>query len=71
MTTQILSQTEQNASLLLKWLKEHQTPVSLQVLEVSLNSQTGLSQRTLKETAWKLVEEGKVKFTSSWELEIC
>ena len=71
MTTQTLSQTEQTASLLLKWLKEHQNPVSLQILEVGLNSQTGLSHRAVKEITWKLVEEGKVKFTSDWKLEIC
>lgn len=72
MTTQTLLQTEQKiASLLLKWLKQHQTPVSLQVLKLEFGSQTGLSHRTIKETIWKLVEEGKIKFTSSWELDIC
>jgi hypothetical protein len=70
MSIQTLSQTEQTASWLLKRLQEHQTPMSLQELESRFAAQ-GFSHRTLKETAWKLVEEGKIQFTSSWDLEIC
>jgi hypothetical protein len=65
------SQTEQIASWLLKRLQDQQTPISFQELEVPFAVQKGLSNRALKETAWKLVEEGKIKFTSSWDLEIC
>ncbi|VEP15478.1 conserved hypothetical protein [Hyella patelloides LEGE 07179] len=64
-------QAEQTTSWLLKRLHEHQTPMSLQELEARFADQQGLSHRTLKETAWKLVEEGKIQFTSSWDLEIC
>lgn len=71
MSINTLPQTEQTASWLLKRLQEHQTPMSLQELEARFGSQKGLSHRTLKETAWKLVEEGKIKFTSSWDLELC
>lgn len=71
MSVDILPQTEQTASWLLKRLQEHQTPMSLQELETRFASQQGFSHRTLKETAWKLVEEGKIQFTSSWDLEIC
>lgn len=71
MSVDTLPQTEQTASWLLKRLREHQTPMSLQELETRLASQQGFSHRTLKETAWKLVEEGKIQFTSSWDLEIC
>lgn len=71
MSVDILPQTEQTASWLLKRLQEHQTPMSLQELETRFASKQGFSHRTLKETAWKLVEEGKIRFTSSWDLEIC
>jgi pantoate kinase len=71
MSIQTLSQTEQTASWLLKRLQEHQTPLSFQELEARFADQKGLSNRALKETAWKLVEEGKIQFTASWDLEIC
>lgn len=71
MSIQTLSKREESASLLLKWLNENQAPVSLQELETRFGSQKKLSHRALKEIAWKLVEEGKIKFTSSWELEVC
>ena len=70
MVINTLPQVKQTESWLLKQLKEHQTPVSLQELEASYISQEGFSHRTLKETAWKLVEEGKIQFTSNWHLEI-
>lgn len=39
--------------------------------EVSLtNLSHQLSHRTLKEAAWQLVEEGKARFNSTWDLEI-
>lgn len=71
MSVDTLPQTEPISSWLLKRLREHQTPMSLQELETRLVSKEGFSHRTLKETAWKLVEEGKIRFTSSWDLEIC
>jgi pantoate kinase len=71
MSIQTLSQTEQIASWLLKRLQKQQTPISFQELEADFAVQKGLSNRALKEVAWKLVEEGKIKFTSSWDLEIC
>ena len=55
--------------LVLAELREHQTPMSLQELGVHLKGEK-LSNRTLKEAAWGLVEEGKVKFNSTWNLEI-
>jgi phosphopantetheinyl transferase len=65
------TQTEQIASWLLKRLQEQQNPISFQELETHFVAQKGLSNRVFKETTWKLVEEGKIKFTSSWNLEIC
>jgi hypothetical protein len=70
MSIKTLSPTEQTASWLLQRLEEHQTPMSFQELESGFATQKGLSNRILKETAWKLVEEGKIKFTSSWDLEV-
>jgi hypothetical protein len=71
MSLKMRSQTEQTASWLLNRLQEHQSPMSFQELEACFTTQKGLSNRALKETAWKLVEEGKIQFTSSWDLEIC
>ena len=71
MSVDTLPQTEQTASWLLKRLQEHQTPMSLQELETRFASKQGVSHRVLKETVWKLVEEGKIQFTVSWDLEIC
>ena len=65
-----LEQAEQARNLLLTELKEHQTPMSLQELGLSLSGETKLSHRTLKEAAWRLVEEGKAQFNSAWDLEI-
>ena len=65
-----VEQAEQARSLLLSQLKEQQTPMSLQDLGLNLGGQSKLSHRTLKEAAWRLVEEGKAKFNSTWDLEI-
>ena len=65
-----VEQVEQARELVLAELKEHQTPMSLQELGLHLGGETKLSHRTLKEAAWQLVEEGKVKFNSTWNLEI-
>ncbi len=65
-----VEQAEQARSLLLTQLKKHQTPMSLQDLGLNLGGQSKLSHRTLKEAAWRLVEEGKAKFNSTWDLEI-
>ena len=65
-----VEQVEQARELVLTKLKEHQTPMSLQELEINLGSENSVSHRTLKEAAWGLVEEGKVKFNSTWNLEI-
>ncbi|MDJ0569443.1 MAG: hypothetical protein QNJ53_10395 [Pleurocapsa sp. MO_192.B19] len=65
-----VKQAEQTRHLLLAQLREHQTPMSLQELGINLGGETKLSQRTLKEAAWQLVEEGKAKFNSTWDLEI-
>ena len=61
---------EQTKDLVLAELKQHQTPMSLQKLGLNLGVEAKLSHRTLKEAAWLLVEEGKVKFNSTWDLEI-
>ena len=63
-------QTEKTQHLLLDHLKAKQAPMSLQELEAKLNSDLTLSHRTVKEAAWKLVEEGKAQFTPSWDLEL-
>ncbi|MCC0178194.1 hypothetical protein I4641_14520 [Waterburya agarophytonicola K14] len=65
-----VEQVEQTRDLLLAELQEHQTPMSLQQLGLNLGVEANLSHRTLKEAAWGLVEEGKVKFNSTWDLEI-
>ena len=62
-------EVQQVRHLLLTELKEHQTPMSLQELEFDLGGEK-LSHRSLKEAAWQLVEEGKVKFNTTWDLEV-
>lgn len=66
-----LEQTEKIKYLLLNQLEESQVPMSLQELEGKLNENKSLSSRYIKEAAWELVEEGKVQFNSTWDLEIC
>lgn len=66
-----LEQTEKIKYLLLNQLEESQAPMSLQELEGKLNEDKSLSSRYIKEAAWELVEEGKVQFNSTWDLEIC
>ena len=65
-----VEQAEQAKHLLLTELKEHQTPISLQELGLNIREETELSHRTLKEAAWRLVEEGKAEFNSTWDLEM-
>lgn len=64
-----VEQAEKARHLLLNELREHQAPMSLHELGMNLESEK-LSHRTLKEAAWRLVEEGKAKFNSTWDLEI-
>ena len=64
-----VEQVEQARDLVLTELREHRTPMSLQELGINLKGEK-LSNRTVKEAAWGLVEEGKVKFNSTWNLEI-
>jgi hypothetical protein len=71
MNTFFIESGETTEDLLLNQLKEHQAPMSLQELEAKLSKDGKLSHRTLKEAAWRLVEEGKAQFTASWDLEIC
>lgn len=61
---------ENAKSLVLHELQSQRTPMSLQQLGLNLGKSTKLSHRTLKEAAWQLVEEGKVKFNSTWDLEV-
>lgn len=63
-------QADQARDLLLAELEASQTPLSLQKLGLNLGGQSQVSHRTLKEAAWRLVEEGKAKFNSTWDLEI-
>lgn len=70
MITLSLEQTENMKQLLLNQLKESQAAMSLQELESKLNSEKNSSSRCIKEAAWELVEEGKVQFNSTWDLEI-
>ncbi len=65
-----VEQVEKARELVLTELREHQTPMSLQELGSNLSGETEFSHRALKEAAWRLVEEGKVKFNSTWNLEI-
>lgn len=57
-------------TFLLDILYEDSTPISLQALE-EVALQKALPSRAIKEAIWKLVEEGKVQFTSAWDLEAC
>ncbi|HHP7232598.1 MAG TPA: hypothetical protein ACFCUY_17290 [Xenococcaceae cyanobacterium] len=70
MSTQTFQQIQQTKQLLLTQLKQHQAPMSFQELKAKITTDTNLSQRSFKEAAWELVEEGKAHFTSSWDLEI-
>ena len=70
MNASTAEQTEKTQYLVLDYLKAKQAPMSLQELEANLTSDLTLSHRTVKEAAWKLVEEGKAQFTSSWDLEL-
>ena len=63
-----VEQAERARNLLLSEL-QNQTPISLQQLELK-NGDDRLSHRSLKEAAWRLVEEGKAQFNSTWDLEI-
>lgn len=65
-----VEQVEQTKDLVLAQLKKCQTPMSLQELGSNLGVETELSHRNLKEAAWRLVEEGKARFNSTWDLEI-
>ena len=69
MKSSSVEQVQQARHLLLAELKERQAPMSLQELGFNLGDDK-LSHRTLKEAAWGLVEEGKVKFNSTWDLEV-
>ena len=70
MNASAATQTEKTQHLLLNHLKAKQAPMSLQELEANLKDDLTLSHRTVKEAAWKLVEEGKAQFTPSWDLEL-
>ncbi len=70
MNASAAEQTIKTQHLLLNHLKAKQAPMSLQELEAKLKSDLTLSHRTVKEAAWKLVEEGKAQFTPSWDLEL-
>ena len=70
MKSSAVEQVEQTRDLVLAELKQHQTPMSLQKLGINLGVEAKLSHRTLKEAAWLLVEEGRAKFNSTWDLEI-
>ena len=72
MSIDILPALEQDqiASLLLQKLKKQQTPMGFQELESRFSSQEKMSPRKLREAAWKLVEEGKIKFNANWDLEV-
>jgi len=63
-----VEQAQQARHLLLSEL-QNQAPVSLQQLELK-NGDNQLSHRSLKEAAWRLVEEGKAQFNSTWDFEI-
>ena len=61
-------QAQQARDLLLNKLQTR-NPVSIQKLELT-DLDRNLSHRSVKEAAWKLVEEGKAQFNSTWDLEI-
>jgi hypothetical protein len=62
--------TETTKNMLLIQLQENRAPMSLEELAVKMSRYNSLSDRVLKEAAWKLVEEGKAQFNSTWDLEI-
>jgi hypothetical protein len=62
--------TETAKNILLIQLQEHRAPMGLEELAAQMSRHHGLSHRVLKEAAWKLVEEGKAQFNSTWDLEI-
>lgn len=66
-----VKQTKQVKRLLIDRLKESETAMSLQELESKLDLEENSSSRCIKEAAWELVEEGKVQFNSTWDLEMC
>lgn len=66
----VIKETKTTKKLVLAKLQENQRPISIQNLEDYLKSNHSLSHRLVKEATWELVEEGKARFTSSWELEI-
>jgi len=72
MSTDILPVLEQDqiTILLLNKLQAKQTPMSFQELESRFSSHQKMSPRKLREAAWKLVEEGKIKFNANWDLEV-
>lgn len=69
MKSSSVEQVQRVRHLLLRELEEHQTPMSLQQLEFELGGEK-LSHRSLKEAAWQLVEEGKIEFNATWDLEL-
>ena len=71
MITYSLPQTENMKTMVLEQLQKRQAPMSLQELEIKLEREKNLSSRYVKEVAWELVEEGKIQFNSTWDLEIC
>ncbi len=70
MNSSAVELTEATKNLLLIQLQEHRTPMSLEQLEAQIACRNSLSHRVLKEAAWKLVEEGKAQFNTTWDLEI-
>lgn len=48
---------------------ESSTPKSVKEIAKILSIESSNPERLAKEIAWKLVEEGKAKFNSNWELE--
>ena len=65
-----VEQAELAKDHLIAQLQARQTPMSLKELGLTASSKSELSNRTLKEAAWRLVEEGRAKFNSTWDLEI-
>jgi hypothetical protein len=70
MKSSTIELTEATKNMLLIQLQEHRAPMSLERLAAQISRHKGLSDRVLKEAAWKLVEEGKAQFNSTWDLEI-
>lgn len=56
------------SEIVLKKLSNH--PMEIQeIVEVLKNEGVISSERTAKETVWKLVEEGKARINDEWRLE--